>query len=503
MEEKQPFQFDISSPSLDVEKDAALNSEKSVFDFKKNNFNAADNKIAASATQITMLESDINSSLSTSSLKTGPESFEPGDLTLTFSDADTDLPIALGSTVKHRFVLNNVLGRGGMGCVYRALDLRKKEARDSDPYIAIKVLSGAIAKHPEAFIALQRETRKTQTLAHPNIVTVYDFDRDGSTVYMTMEALRGISLDKYIKNNLGKQVDRKKSLAIIRDIAVALAYAHSRGFVHSDLKPSNIFLTENDHVKVLDLGIARAVTQDQNGDAFETGKLHALTPRYASAEMFRQMAADPRDDIYAVGLIALQLLGGPHAYLDATAIQAEAKSTLPVLPKGLGFFLRRLLRSSVQLRAPARPLDATEFLRRLDFAVAGYKKLAGMTVLLIMLALGNGIYWNLFSNTAPRLSDLPAAEQRQFHHAINEADNALNAGAIDGALYYLDAAYAIQKSDRDIDRIHNAVVAILKQRAVRADGVVDQQLLQEAAATLQQYPVFAADNEVKQWTRQQ
>jgi serine/threonine protein kinase len=413
---------------------------------------------------------------------------------------NTDLPIPLGSVVKHRFVLDQVLGRGGMGCVYRALDLRKKEARDADPYIAIKVLSGAISKQPDAFIALQRETRKTQTLAHPNIVTVYDFDRDGNTVFMTMEALRGVSLDKYIKAGAGKKIDRKKALAIIRGIAVALAYAHSRGFVHSDLKPSNIILTETDRVKVLDLGIARAMTQDQHGDAFETGKLHALTPRYASTEMFRQAAADPRDDIYALGLIACQLLGGPHAYLDATSIQALAAETAPVLPKSTGFFLRRLLRDSVQLRTPARPANGTEFLRRLDFALNGYKKLAAALILLAAIGAGNGIYWSVFSHSAPMLSDLPSESQRQFHRAIAEADSALAAGALDGALYYLDAAYTIQKTDREIYRLRTTIVATLKQRAAHPDGSLDRQMLQDAVQTLQQYPVFSASAELQKLT---
>jgi hypothetical protein len=416
----------------------------------------------------------------------------------------TDLPIPLGSMIKHRFVLDQVLGRGGMGCVYRALDLRKKEARDADPYIAIKVLSGAIAKHPEAFIALQRETRKTQTLAHPNIVTVFDFDRDGGTVFMTMEALRGISLDKYIKALVGddkkdvdKKADRKKALSIVRGIAVALAYAHSRGFVHSDLKPSNIILTDSERVKVLDLGIARAMTQDQHGDAFDTGKLHALTPRYASAEMFRQAAADPRDDIYALGLIACQLLGGPHAYLDATAIQAEASGAAPVLPKSIGFFMRRLLRDSVQLRAAARPADGSEFLRRFEFATSGYKKFAAVAALVLAIAIGNGIYWRVFSTSVPQLSDLPVDAQQQFHRAIAEADNALTAGALDGALYYLDAAYAIQKNDQDIERMREAIVAALRQRAARADGSLDRQMLRDALQTLQQYPVFASTSELQ------
>ena len=93
----------------------------------------------------------------------------------------------VGDTLNGRFVLEECIGFGGMGTVYRALDLRKLEASDRKPYIAIKVLNAPFRSHPKSLIALQREARKAQTLAHPNIVAVYDFDRDGSMVYLTME----------------------------------------------------------------------------------------------------------------------------------------------------------------------------------------------------------------------------------------------------------------------------------------------------------------------------
>src|SRR5690606_40493955 len=88
--------------------------------------------------------------------------------------------------LKNRFVFEELLGAGGMGVVYKAKDLLKVEAQDRDTYVAIKVLSDEFKSHPEAFIAHQRESRKTQKIAHPNIVNVHDFDRDGDTVFMTM-----------------------------------------------------------------------------------------------------------------------------------------------------------------------------------------------------------------------------------------------------------------------------------------------------------------------------
>src|SRR6476661_4572406 len=113
--------------------------------------------------------------------------------------ADPDRMKGIGDTINGRFVLEECLGFGGMGTVYKALDLRKLEASDRKPYIAIKVLNVQFRGHPKSLIALQREAKKAQTLAHPNIVTVYDFDRDGSMVYLTMEYLAGKPLSQMLR----------------------------------------------------------------------------------------------------------------------------------------------------------------------------------------------------------------------------------------------------------------------------------------------------------------
>ena len=125
-------------------------------------------------------------------------------------------------------------------------------------------------------MALQREARKAQTLAHPNVVTVFDFDRDGPTVFMTMELLRGRSLDVVIREVRGTGVGRKAAMPIIRGVAEGLAYAHRKGIVHSDLKPGNVFVLEDGTPKLLDFGIARAVPSATAEKAvFDAGSLGA------------------------------------------------------------------------------------------------------------------------------------------------------------------------------------------------------------------------------------
>ena len=110
------------------------------------------------------------------------------------------------------------LGQGGMGVVFKAKDLLKVEAQDKDPYVAIKVLTDAFKKYSGSFIALQREASKAQRLAHPNIATVYDFDRDGNTVFMTMEYLQGKPLNQLIKELNKKPLKQDHALHIIEEL---------------------------------------------------------------------------------------------------------------------------------------------------------------------------------------------------------------------------------------------------------------------------------------------
>ena len=223
-----------------------------------------------------------------------------------------------GVTLKERFVLLEKLGQGGMGIVFKAKDLLKVEAQDKDPYVAIKVLTDAFKKYSGSFIALQREASKAQRLAHPNIATVYDFDRDANTVFMTMEYLKGKPLNQLIKEIVKKPLKKDEALYIIEELSRGLAYAHEKMLIHSDFKPGNCFLLSDGHVKLLDFGIARASTQtdeERENTMFDPAKLSAVTPAYATPEMFAGMNPDPRDDIYGLACVSYQLLaGGKHPY---------------------------------------------------------------------------------------------------------------------------------------------------------------------------------------------
>ena len=285
----------------------------------------------------------------------------------------------VGETLNGRFVLEECIGFGGMGTVYKALDLRKLEASDRKPYIAIKVLNVQFRGHPKSLIALQREARKAQALAHPNIVSVYDFDRDGPMVYITMEYLPGKPLSQVLRAPGFPGLPYAQVLPIVAGMGKALAYAHERGFVHCDFKPGNVILTDAGTVKVIDFGIARVFQKteaDVDVTVFDPGSLGALTPAYASPEMLEQREPDPRDDIYALACITYELLTGHHPFNRLSSAQARGTGMKPQRPPNLGRAQWQALKCALALERDARTPTVTRFLA--DFGASDPRPRAGM-----------------------------------------------------------------------------------------------------------------------------
>jgi hypothetical protein len=286
----------------------------------------------------------------------------------TFYGAEPERMKGVGDTLNGRFVLEECIGFGGMGTVYKALDLRKLEASDRKPYIAIKVLNVQFRGHPKSLIALQREARKAQALAHPNIVSVYDFDRDGAMVYLTMEYLTGKPLSQVLRAPGFSGLPYPEVMRIVTGMGNALAYAHARGFVHCDFKPGNVFLTDSGNVKVIDFGIARVFQKtedDVDVTVFDPGSLGALTPAYASPEMLEHREPDPRDDIYALGCITYELLTGRHPFNRMSAVQARGAGMRPQRPPNLGRAKWHALRCALAFEREQRTPSVERFLREI------------------------------------------------------------------------------------------------------------------------------------------
>jgi predicted Ser/Thr protein kinase len=247
--------------------------------------------------------------------------------------------LRVGDVLAGRFVIEAVLGSGGMGSVFKAIDLRRQEALDRNPYVAIKTLTTDVLDRADSVQILQREARKAQSLSHPNIVRVYDYDRDGAILYLTMELLEGVSLEKTILNTRPMGMTLGKLLPVLEQIASAVQYAHDEGIIHYDLKPANVIILSNGRVKVIDFGIARAapkadsLTTDRT--SFDIGALGALTLAYASPEMIEGSVPDPRDDVFGLACIIYECLAGRHPFGRAPASAARAVNMTPAKPTGL------------------------------------------------------------------------------------------------------------------------------------------------------------------------
>lgn len=329
-----------------------------------------------------------------------------------------------GVVIKQRFLLQKQLGEGGMGVVYSARDLVQEEVSHEESLVAIKFLSENVKEHPEAFRLLQQECKKSQQLAHPNIVTVYDFDRDNDLVYLTMQLLSGQSLDTYLSGHEYEKRPLQEVEPILTDMVAGLSYAHQQGIVHSDLKPENIFLTEQG-ARIIDFGIARAI---QRSDITNNDVL-ALTPAYASLEMFNGMEPDARDDIYALACISYQLLAGKHPFSGKSTEIAYQEQLKPKRIDGLSDRQWQALLDGLSFDFEQRQQTAEEFLQQLlpkrrqpwkYFALTA-SVVAVLFALYVSFKPPDIVAPSLFENPSPE-KPLSQAEQQQIDDYLEVAE---------------------------------------------------------------------------------
>lgn len=353
-------------------------------------------------------------------------------------------PLQPGSTIKNRFRLEREIGRGGMGVVYAARDLIQEEVGEKSSLIAVKLLSEDFKRHPDALRMLQQECKKAQSLAHPNIGTVYDFDRDNNNVYMTMELLSGCSLQTYLKEHQQRGVSFEKAALILSDIVSGLDYAHRHHIIHSDLKPANIFLTEQG-AKILDFGIARAVMDSEPSQINSSGHTSGddlsiaqdgttdeelpLTPSYASLEMFQGAPPDVRDDIYGLACIAYELLAGRHPFGKLPAKEVFDKQLTPKPVVGLKERQWSALLSGLAIERKDRIGSATEFLNLLlpkrkepwRWAAYLFASVAVISAGLFLLTPDKFIEPRLFDNPPPA-AKLTEIQQQSVDDILEVAD---------------------------------------------------------------------------------
>lgn len=215
----------------------------------------------------------------------------------------------LGKLIDERYLVKSLIGRGGMGAVYRVeqIHLRKQ--------MAIKLLHENLVSRKQLVSRFTREARAISRLSSPHTVMVYDFGRWGEVFYLVMELLEGEPLDEVLNREGPLSADR--TTAIVMQMCDSLAEAHKHGIVHRDLKPENIMLLANgphpDFVKILDFGLAKVEDVDDPYTIHSQRDIFG-TPHYMSPEQIRATDVDHRSDVYAVGSLMFRMLTGQQVF---------------------------------------------------------------------------------------------------------------------------------------------------------------------------------------------
>ena len=285
------------------------------------------------------------------------------------SAAAAPLRIGIGTVLRDRYELLLLLGRGGMASVFKARDRYRTSLGVADCNVAIKIVQPHPSR-PGSVDALGREFHNAQRLSHPNVVNVYDIDHEGDASFYSMEFLEGERLSQLLKR-AGGRLPRRYALAIVRDIGAAIAHAHSRGVVHADLKPHNIMITRDGHVRVLDFGsgIVRP-GEPWIAELSPGGDYRQATPAYASCEQLQGWCADPRDDIYALACLTYQLLAGKHPFDQRSALVARGRRMRPRRPAGMRGDHWRALRRGLAWSREQRNMTMEKWLEQLGVSEA-------------------------------------------------------------------------------------------------------------------------------------
>jgi len=318
-----------------------------------------------------------------------------------------EIVLEKGLIIRDNYRLEEEVGEGGMGVVWKAVDLIQEAGQARDSHVAIKFFSQDFKEHPDALKALVREFHRYKRLNHPNIVKAHGLDRLGSTFFLVMEFLKGIPLKEFIKDHKNG-LSLNKAKPIIKNMAHALAHAHQEGIGHLDFKPDNVFYDpDTKTAKVIDFGIARPLKQSERDETrFDPGSLGALTDAYASNEMLLNLEPDTRDDIYGLACVTYELLSGKHPFNRKKATTAEYEKLSPKPIRGLTKKQNKALLRALAFQRKKRTLTANQFLAEL-FPKKDPFPWVLVSLLLIVLGTASFAGWKyLYKPSAP--SNQPA-----------------------------------------------------------------------------------------------
>ncbi len=282
-------------------------------------------------------------------------------------DAGSESSLEIGRVLRDRYVIQDRLGSGGRGTVFSALDRYRSSLPDAEQHVALKVLHTSRDCCEQTIKDLRRELHCGQVLSHPNIVNVYELDRDGDVIFFTMELLDGELLSDVLGRMRPAAMQRLQALQIIRQLGAGLAHAHERGVVHGDLKPRNLLITRKGQLRILDFGAAQTTVAQPQSDqrASMTG-----TPAYASCEMLEGRTANACDDLYALACICYELLSVTHPFAARPATIARDFGVRATRPAGLTGRQWRTLQRGLSWHRAGRSMGVHAFIQGLTHHIA-------------------------------------------------------------------------------------------------------------------------------------
>ena len=258
----------------------------------------------------------------------------------------------LDKTLNDRYRIEALIASGGTSDVYRAVDLQLEQAGAADCRVALKILKPDMVKQEGMPGILARETAKTRSLSHPNIVRVQDLQKDGDTCFMVMELLEGEPLTRMIQRSRPNGLKWKGVKGIVKQILSALKYAHENNVIHADLKPSNIFFTRKGQIKLLDFGVSQVLNDplqmDYLNPAQDETSVYGYTPAYTLPELCTDKNPSAKGDIYALTCIIYELLSSKHPFNRSSPSKEQRQSSMPGKPGNMPWktwvAMKRLLR---------------------------------------------------------------------------------------------------------------------------------------------------------------
>src|SRR5216684_1715196 len=265
----------------------------------------------------------------------------------------------IGRVLEH-YRLEERLGAGGMGLLYRATDLTLKRA------VAVKLLARQLVSDETAKARFVQEARAASALDHPNIATVYEIGEEDGELFIVMALYDGETLKQRLEKG---RLPVDEALAILRQVVLGLDAAHLAGIVHRDVKPANILKTSTGTVKILDFGVAKLLAESQ-AQLTQAGQAMG-TVLYMSPEQLGGKPVDARSDLWSVGVLAYEVLAGVSPFQTESSAATAARilhdepsslASVPGVPNWLAKLVSQLLRKN-----PAeRPKTASEILRLLN-----------------------------------------------------------------------------------------------------------------------------------------